>query len=74
MYIYKIYIYIYIYVYIEKIKSIGIVPENAILVTADVAGLYPNITHRAGLKALKEALEKRDIKKIPTKDLMKNFY
>ena len=34
-------------------------------------GLYPNILHQAGLKALKEALEKRDIKKIPTEDLVK---
>ena len=34
-------------------------------------GLYPNISHQAGLKALKEALEKRDIKKIPTEDLVK---
>ena len=34
-------------------------------------GLYPNIPHQAGLKALKEALEKRDIKKIPTEDLVK---
>ena len=38
---------------------------------ADVVGLYPNIPHQAGLKALKEALEKRDIKKIPTEDLTK---
>ena len=55
----------------EKGKAIGSVPENAILVTADVVGLYPNIPHQAGLKALKEALEKRDIKKIPTEDLVK---
>ena len=33
-------------------------------------GLYPNIPHQAGLKALEEALEKRDIKKIPTEDLV----
>ena len=47
--------------FLEKIKTIGSVPENAILVTADVVGLYPNIPHQAALKALKEALEKRDI-------------
>ena len=35
--------------FLEKIKSIGSVLENAILVTADVAGLYPNIPHQAGL-------------------------
>ena len=52
--------------FLEKIKTIGSVPENAIFVTADVVGLYPNIPHQAGLNALKEALEKRDIKNIPT--------
>ena len=57
--------------FLEKIKTIGSVPENAVLATADVVGLYPNIPHQAGLKALKEALEKRDIKKIPTEDLVK---
>ena len=57
--------------FLEKIKTIGSVPENAFLVTADVVGLYPRIPHQAGLKALKEALEKGDIKKIPTEDLVK---
>ena len=57
--------------FLEKIKTIGSVPENAILATAHVVGLYPNIPHQAGLKALKEALESRDIKKILTEDLVK---
>ena len=57
--------------FLEKIKTIGSVPENVILVTADVVGLYPNIPHQAGLTVLKEALKKRDISKIPTKDLVK---
>ena len=52
--------------FLEKIKTIGSVPENVILVSTDVVSLYPNIPHQAGLKALKEALEKTDIKKIPT--------
>ena len=34
--------------FLEKIKTIGSVPENAILVTADVVGLYPNIPHQEG--------------------------
>ena len=55
----------------EKIKTIGSVPENVILVTADVVGLYPNIPHQACLKALREALEKRDIKNICTGNLVK---
>ena len=46
---------------LEKIKTIGSVPENAILVTADILGLYRNIPHQSGLKALKELLEKVDI-------------
>ena len=51
--------------FLEKIKTIGSVPENATLVTAVVV-FYPNIPHQAVLKALKEALEKRYIKMIPT--------
>ena len=57
--------------FLEKIKTFGSVPENATLVSVDVVVLYPNILHQAGLKALKEALEKRDIKKIPTEHLVK---
>ena len=33
--------------------------------------LFPNIPHQSDLKALKEALEKRDLKKITTEDLVK---
>ena len=47
------------------------IPDNALLVTADVVGLYPSIPHQAGLIALKEALDKRLLKKIPTDDLIK---
>ena len=42
-----------------KIKSLGPLPKDAILVTADVAGLYPSIPHSDGLNALKYALNKR---------------
>ena len=38
--------------FISKIKQIGYVLENAILVTADVVGLYPSIPYDVGLKAL----------------------
>ena len=58
--------------FLEKIKNINTLPENAILlVTADVVGLYPSIPHQAGLSALKEALENRSVKKIPTENLIK---
>ena len=51
----------------NKICQIG---ENVILVTADVASLYPSIPHKARLKALKNALEKREQNNIPTKKLI----
>ena len=56
---------------LEKIKNIITLRENAILVTADVVGLHPSIPHQAGLSAIKEALENRSVKIIPTKKLIK---
>ena len=56
---------------LRKIKQIGNLPENSILVTADVVGLHPSIPHELGLKALEEALEKRESKQISTDDLIK---
>ena len=53
--------------FIRKIKWIGSVPENAILVTADVVGLYYSIPRGVGLKALKQALDKREQKKCQQK-------
>ena len=38
--------------FLKKIKSIGKIPDGSILVTADVIGLYPSISHEAGLEAL----------------------
>ena len=53
--------------FISKIKQINSVPENAILVTADVVGLYCSIPHDAGLKALKQALINGNRKKFQQK-------
>ena len=55
--------------FIKKIKHLKNIPDNAILVTADVVGLYPSIPHEAGLRALKEVLDRRKEKKISTEDL-----
>ena len=41
-------------------------PDNAILVTADVMALYPSIPHDVGLEPLKKVLDKREQKNIPT--------
>ena len=43
--------------FLEKLKELGKVPPNAILVTADVVGLDPSIPQDAGLKAFHEKLE-----------------
>ena len=56
--------------FLEKLKTLGNIPSNAILVTADVVGLYSSITHDAGLKGLYEKLEKRTEKKIPSENLV----
>ena len=40
------------------LNDLGRLPEGAILVTADVVGLYPHIPHDKGLRALREALIK----------------
>ena len=57
--------------FIERIKRISNIPNDAILVTADVVGLYLSIPHEIGLKALEEALEKRDSIQISTSNLVK---
>ena len=57
--------------FIKKFKYIDHVPQDAIMVTADVIGLYPNIPHDAGLKAFRKSLDNRENKKISTDDLTK---
>ena len=55
--------------FIKKAKNLKDIPQDALLVTADVVGLYPSIPHEAGLKTLKEALDKRKNRNIATNDL-----
>ena len=57
--------------FINKTENFTTIPGNAILVTADVVGLYPSMPHEAGLRALREASDKQDKKSIPTEDLIK---
>ena len=54
----------------DKIKNLR-VPKDAVLVTADVVGLYPNIPHEGRLKSLKEALDRRREKKHLQRILLK---
>ena len=47
----------------DKIKNLR-VPKDDFFVTSDFVGFYPNIPHQAGLKSLREALDRRREKKI----------
>ena len=42
--------------FIEKMKRIGKIPEDTILVTDHVVGLYPRLQHGEGPNALREKL------------------
>ena len=57
--------------FIKKINNLGLIPENTILLTADVVSLCASILHVVGLRALKETLDKRDGKTILTEKLLK---
>ena len=41
--------------FLERIKNIHTIPDNAMLVTADVMGLYPSSPHSADLNSLKKS-------------------
>ena len=56
--------------FLKKIKNTGKNPQRAILVTADVIGLYPIISHEAGLEATRKRLNERDSPKVPTEDIV----
>ena len=43
--------------FLLKLKNLKKVPDNAILVTADVVGLYASIPHNDGLEVLKTQLD-----------------
>ena len=58
--------------FLKKIKNLGSFPQNAILVTADVVGLYPSISHEARLRTLEEPLENRNHKKFLLTNTLKN--
>ena len=55
--------------FLEKLKNLGNIPSNAMLVIADVVGLYPSVPHDADLQALYKKLEARTDKKIRSTDL-----
>ena len=56
--------------FLQELNKLGKLPEGAILVTADVVGLYPHIPHEEGLSATRAALSGNNTTSIPTKDLV----
>ena len=56
--------------FLQVLRDLGRLPEGAILVTADVVGLYPHIPHEEGLSAMREALGRSGRSSIPAEDLV----
>ena len=56
--------------FLSKLKSLGKLPQGAILCTIEIVGLYPNIPHSEGLTSLGRFLELRDNKQISTDTLI----
>ena len=52
--------------FLRKMASLPPLPDDIILCTIDVVGLYPNIPHDEGLIALRKSLESREEKTIST--------
>ena len=57
--------------FLDKLKDLGEIPERAILVNADVVGLYPSIPHTEGREVLRKQYDKFLHKKVPTEDIIK---
>ena len=56
--------------FIKNLKNIDQIPQDTIMITAGVVGLYPTISH-ACLTVLRKVLDIRGNKKISTADLTK---
>ena len=50
--------------FLNRLRSLGKLPQGAIPCTIDVVGLYPNIPHSEGLTSLQRVLELRDNKQL----------
>ena len=56
--------------FVKKLKDLPELPNGAILCTIDVVGLYPNIPHEDGLKALRKSLDKREDQSVSTDSML----
>ena len=46
--------------FLRKLNELRDLPDDFILCSVDVVGLYPNIPHKEGLDAIRKALDKRE--------------
>ena len=56
--------------FLKKLRSLPNLPDDIILCTADVVGLYPNIPHDEGLSVLRKRLDLRQEKDVTTSALV----
>ena len=56
--------------FLNRLSSLGKLPQGVILCTVDVVGLYPNIPHTEGLTSRRRVLELRDNKQISSDTLI----
>ena len=47
--------------FLSRITEIKDLPEDALLVSFDVVGLYPHIPHEKGIEIMKQLLKQRDV-------------
>ena len=56
--------------FLNELKSLGKLPQGAILCTFDIVGLYPNSPRSKGMTSLRRFLEFRDNKQISSDTLI----
>ena len=56
--------------FLKKLRSLPDLPDDIVLCTVDVVGLYPNIPHDEGLSALRKRLDLRQEKDATTSTLV----
>ena len=57
-------------IFLKKLRSLPNLPDDIVLCTVDVVGLYPNIPHDEGLSALRKGLDLRQEKDVITSTLV----
>ena len=56
---------------VEQLNTQHRFGPNTLLATFDVIGLFTNMIHQEGLKAIHDALDKRENKEVPTDNVVK---